>query len=201
MSDLYTLRLHGHGLSAGPVLKARDAATLDGAEALIRSAEAEASRIRAEARQVYEAEKQRGLAEGQAQAARDAAARLAGDSRALDQALARMEGEIARLIISALREIISDFDRPELARGTARTALATMRSEKRVRLHAAPDMIEDLRKALPAIKEDYPEVELIDLISDAKLSTPDLRIESGLGVVTFALDDTLTTLRALLTGG
>ena len=47
--------------------------------------------------------------------------------------------------------------------------------------------------------EEFPAMELVDVIEDVSLTSPSLRLESDLGVVQFVLDDTLADLKALLT--
>lgn len=197
-------RLAGLGLGAAApdgILPAAALAEMDAAGLLLERAQAEASAQAEAARAAYEAEKARGLAEGRAEARREAAARLIAEHGALDRALAELEGELAELVLATVRRLIQRFDGAELATELTRSALATMRSEKRAQLHVPPEVQDIVRAALPELLADYPEIELIDVIADAGLAPPSLRLESALGVVDFVLDDTLDGLRRLLRGG
>lgn len=199
---IYRLTGMGLGLAAPDGVLPRAAlAQMDAAGLLMDRARAEAESLGQAARDAYEAEKARGLAEGRAEARREAAARLMSEQAALDTALGALESELADLVLSTVRNLIQRYDRSELAIELTRSALATMRSENRVQLHVPPAVQDPLRAALPALMADYPEIELIDVIADPALASPNLRMESALGVVDFVLDDTLDGLKRLLRGG
>lgn len=200
--SIYRLSALGLGAAAPDgILPAAALADIDAAVLILERAQAEAAALAEAARTAYEAERARGLAEGRAEARREAAARLIGEQAALDQALAALEGELADLVLATVRRLIQRFDGAELATELTRSALATMRSEKRAQLHVPPEVQDAVRAALPDLLADYPEIELIDVIADPGLAPPSLRLESALGVVDFVLDDTLDGLRRLLRGG
>jgi type III secretion protein L len=202
MSDVIRLRHFGLDVAAPDgVIKAQTVDKIDGAEALVKAAEAEAQRIRQEAEAVYAAEKARGLQDGLAEAARDSAQRLIEDTRLLDSRLARIEADLADLVTDAVREIIKRFEAPALVEEVTRTALDEVRSEHRVQLHVARESEETLRDAMQNILADYPEIEVLDIVVDPDITPPNLRLESGLGIVTFSLEDTLEGLRTLLVVG
>lgn len=199
---IYRLTGMGLGLAAPDGVLPRAAlAQMDAAGLLMDRARAEAESLGQAARDAYEAEKARGLAEGRAEARLEAAARLVSEQAALDTALGALESELADLVLATVRNLIQRYDRAELAIELTRSALATMRSENRVQLHVPPAVQDALRAALPALMADYPEIELIDVIADPALASPNLRMESALGVVDFVLDDTLDGLKRLLRGG
>lgn len=183
------------------VIRARDADTMAEAGLILTRARAEAERIGIEAAEAYQAEQRRGHAEGLAEAARQAAAQRLQDQARLDDALDGLESELADLVLGAVRQILRSFDNETLAREVVRSALAAMRSEKRAQLHVAPGAYAEVKSALSEVMADYPEIELVDVITDPDLVAPNLRLESSLGVVDFALDNTLADLRRLLAGG
>ncbi|WP_226550558.1 type III secretion system stator protein SctL [Celeribacter naphthalenivorans] len=199
MSDVY--RLNSLGLSiAAPdgILRAETLSEIAGAEALIRTAEAEAAAIRKAAEEVYESEKARGFAEGMAEAERQAAGRMVSEQQAIDRQLATMERDLGHLVHDCVTRVIEQFSDHELTLDLARSALATMRNQRRGQLFVSPDMVDELRAALAGVLDEFPEIELIDVISDPALESPNLRLETDLGVVSFVLDDTLAQLRSLL---
>jgi type III secretion protein L len=112
-----------------------------------------------------------------------------------------MEQDLADLVLATVRRLIQRFDGAELAIDLTRSALATMRSEKRAQLHVPPEVYDPVRAALPELLADYPEIELIEVVAAPGLAPPSLRLESALGVVDFVPDETLDGLRRLLKGG
>ena len=200
MSAPLILRGLGPADIAGGILIRAEAEKAATATQLLAEAKAEAARIRAAAEDVYESERARGLAEGRAEAAREAAARLVAEGVTLDAALAGTEAQLAALVSGAVRRLIGDLGEDESVRRTVRTALEAIRAEKQARLHVAPAAVPAARKAVSAARAELPAVEFIDVVEDPALSGSDLRLESDLGIVQFVLDDTLSDLTALLTG-
>ncbi|MFP7674936.1 type III secretion system stator protein SctL [Marivita sp. S0852] len=198
------LSLAGLNLRAtarGGILRAAQIAEAESALTLIEEAEARAATIVADAENVREAARRDGHAEGLAQAAREAAQRLAEEEVALDAALARIEGQLADLVSASVRRIIGTLEDGDLVARTVRTALSTLRTERRVRLYVPHGAADEVRAAVEVAHADLPGLEMIDVIEDAALVPPQLRLESDMGVVRFDLDDTQAELGALLYPG
>lgn len=202
MSAFYRLSSLGLGVaSADGIIKRPDAEAMSSADLVLAESQRAAETTRSEAQAVYESEKQRGYADGLAEAARENAARLLQENLQLDTHLAQLEVDLARLVTRATQQIISRFDDAQLAREVTRTALQTMRTEKRIRLHVAPEAEQSLKIDLAAMRIDYPEIELIDLVVESRLTAPNLEIESEMGVIKFTLEEGLAQLGAILRGG
>lgn len=199
MADFYRLQRFGHGIAAsGGVIKAKAMAELGQAGDILAEAERQAAELRAEAQKVYESEKLRGHAEGRAEADAERALRMIEDSARVDARLADLESELGGLVFACVRQIIQGFEDEAMAEEVARSALASMRSERRGQLHVSTAALKHTRAALPTLLKDFPEIELIDVIEDPDLAAPNVRLESAMGVVTFVLDDALAALRQLL---
>lgn len=199
MAEFYRLKTFGHGLSApSGVVKAAALAELGQAGDILAEAERKAADLIAEAQVVYESEKQRGLAEGRAAAEAERAVRMIEDVARLDARLADLESELGGVVFACVRQIIAGFEDEALAEQVARSALASMRSERRGQLYVSTKALRHTQEALPKVLEGFPEIELIDVIEDPELKAPDVRLESAMGVVTFVLDDTLSALQRLL---
>lgn len=199
MSEVYRLKTIGLSLAAADgVLRAETLTEIAGADALLEAAEAEAEAIRRAAQEVYEAEKARGFSEGIAEAERQAAGRMLTEQHRIDRQLGAMERDLGRLVHDCVTRVIERFSDEQLTLELARSALATMRNQRRGQLFVAPDRQEELRAALSGLLTEFPEIELIDVIADPALAAPDLRLETDLGVVSFVLQDTLDQLRNLL---
>lgn len=204
MSDTPFYPLGALGLGVAPtdgVLRRADAGAMAEAGQIITRAREEAARIAQEAATAFEAEKQRGFDEGMAEAARQAAASRIEDHAHLNDALDALESDVAELVLGSVKQVLRSFDDETLSREVVRSALAAMRSEKRAQLHVAPSAYHTVKAAMADLLTDYPEIELVDVITDPDLTPPNLRLESSLGVVDFSLDNALDDLRRLLGGG
>lgn len=201
MTDVFTLRPLGlaHDAPDG-ILPAEIADALTDAALILAKAREQAAAIISDAEVARDEERRRGHAEGLAEAQAQSAAWLHGARIDLERRLDLMQTELADVVLQSVRRIVHSFDDHQIALETVRSALASLRSEKRLQLFVAPTVEPTIREALPAFKADYPEIELIDVIADPALSAPDVRLESELGVVTSILDDTLAQLGRLLRG-
>lgn len=199
MTGFYRLKTFGHGVDAPQgVIRAADMARLGQAGDILAEAERQAADLRAEAERVYESEKLRGHAEGRAEADAERAVRMIEDAARIDARLADLESELGGVVFACVRQIIQGFEDEALAEQVARSALASMRSEQRGQLHVSTAALKHTRAALAGLLQDFPEIELIDVIEDPDLTAPNVRLESAMGVVTFVLDDALAALRRLL---
>lgn len=201
-SPFFRLQSLGYAAAAPHgVLKAADMEELAAANCLIEDAAVEADALRVEAQRIYEAEMARGYAEGRQEIESERAALLLQDQQRVDSRLADLERDMGRLVYDCVRQIIEGFNDDALALEVARSALASMRSERRGQLYVATSVFTVTRDRMAEIIKDFPEIETIDVIEDPELDAPNVRLESKLGVVTFVLDDTLETLKRLLEHG
>lgn len=183
------------------VLRRVDSGAMAEAGQIIERARSEAEGIGQEAVDAFEAEKRRGFEEGLAEAARKAAAKQIDDQNHLNNALNALEAGIVDLVLGCVKQVLHSFDDEVLAREVVRSALASMRSEKRAQLFVAPSAFPLVKAAIQELLTDYPEIDLVDIIIGPELTAPNLRVESSLGVVAFTLDNMLEDLRRLLVGG
>ncbi len=201
MSEVFSLRALGLGpADEDGVIPAGIAEAMSGADMILSRARAEAADILATAQAAHAAEMRRGHAEGLAASQHEAAVWLLSARADLEARLDRIQTELADVVMASVKRIVHSFDDRTLALETVRSALAALRSEKRVQLYVAAGAVAEVRAELPRFMADYPEIELIDVIADPALTSPDVRLESELGVVTLLLDDTLAGLGQLLRG-
>ena len=184
MVGYYRLKETGFRLSAGAHILAKESvAPLDGATAILDQADAAAERIVRQARDAFEAERRRGYEEGAARARMEAVERLVGESTLLDRKLAELEGELAQIVVQAVSRLVESFDDHEKAQSLVRTALRKMRREKRVELRVSPSQYGQMRAAISGIIEEFPEIDLVDVVEDATLSGPQVIVETAIGRV------------------
>ena len=170
--------------SDSPRVAAGDAAVLAKAEDIVAAAEAEAARIREEAKRAYEAERTRGYADGIA----DGKAEILSQKLDLiDESVAYMESvesKIVEIVMKAVRKCISEVDDAELVRQIVHKALqAVIRTQKEIAIRVAPDHVQDLKARVDAIKEEFPTVDFIDVQPDARLSGAACVVETVSGIV------------------
>lgn len=199
MGSIYRLKQLDLALPAGShILPQGEAAGLHEAAGILETAEAEASRIRGEAKAVYEAERARGYAEGIGKAELDTAARLIAETELLGRRLSDVESKLAELVIGCVRRIMEGFSDDEKARSFVRSALKRMRQESRVELRVPPAKVKEARASAANLVDEFPEIDLIDVVEDNSLEPRKLILESPLGRIAIDLDGGLEHLRHLL---
>ena len=175
--------------SDSPLVSAEDAATLARAGDIVFAAEAEAAKIREEAKQAYEAERKRGYADGIA----DGKAEILSQKLDLiDESVAYMEsveGKIVEIVMKAVRKCISEMDDAELVRQIVRKALqAVVRTQKEIVIRVAPDYVKDVKDRVEAIKAEFPTVDFVDVQPDVRLSGAACVVETVSGIVEASVD-------------
>ncbi|MBC8130271.1 MAG: type III secretion system stator protein SctL [Rhizobiaceae bacterium] len=199
MVGYYRLRELGFRLSAGAHVLPKSAfAPIEAATDILVEADAMAAETLAQSRGAYEEERRRGYEEGLAAARLDAAERLLRENDALDRSLAALEGGIVDIVIESVRRLVAEFDDRAKAETLVRRALKQMRREKRAELRVAPSQFDEMRGAIDGIIEDFPEVDLVDVVEDAALEAPQIILETSIGRVEGDLGASLQALEAAI---
>jgi len=184
MGNYYRLKELGFALESGARhVAAESFAPIDSARELLESAEAKAAQIVSDAAAVYESEKRRGYDEGREAARLEAIERLLQEQIVLDNGLCKMQTELAAIVVSCVRKLVDGFDDGARADAVLRGALKKMREEKRVELHVSPALYSRFRGAVAKINEEFPQIELIDVVEDARLEGSHIVVESAIGRV------------------
>ncbi len=180
------------------VIKARDAKMLGDADALLNDAQRTANEIIENAKVHFETERARGFKEGCAAAELDAVDRLVSEHRQLDRKLGEVEADLAQLVSTCVRKILSSFSDTELAEDVVRNALTEMRRENKVQIRLPQALMAAFQSRVTGLVEAYPEIELIDLIEDASLTPPNVIVESFIGRIECDLGKRLEALDAVI---
>lgn len=184
MVGVYRLNKTGFSVAGGThVVPAAAFAAIETAEQLVAAAEAEAARIRGEAVAVFEAEKRRGYAEGLKEVQLEAVGRLIEETAELDRGLAGVEGDLTRLVVAAVKTLMSDFDDVTRAESVVKASLAHMRREKRAELLVPPALVEPMRARMAAILAEFPDIELVEVLADTTLTGAQIVLQSPIGRV------------------
>ena len=181
--------------SSGRLVKASDVAAVTSADEIIAAAEAEALRLRQEAVAAYEAEKSRGFEEGlQAGLKKIAEDKLdfAYESAAYMESV---EEKLADIVIKALKKCVSQVGDKTLVVEIVRKAMkAVVRNQRQITLKVAPDMVDTVKSRLGEILSDYPALERVDVVEDARLKGSAAIIETEAGVADASVDTQLAAI-------
>lgn len=184
MVGYYRLKTLGYRLQAGPqILSKEEFAPIGEASALLIDAEERAKAIVDEAKTAYQQECDRGYQDGLAQAKLDAAARLLQESGALDTKLREVERDLTNVVVSSVRKLIDTFDDVSRAEAVVRGGLRQMRREKKAELRVSPEQLAHFQASISSIIQEFPEVELVDVVEDGSLVAPQVVLETSIGRV------------------
>ncbi len=181
------------------LVKASDVATVKTSEEIISAAEAEAARIREEAKAAFAEEKKRGYEEGlQAGKMEIAMQKL----ELVDQSVAFMEsveGKMADVVMKALRSCVVEIGDKEMVINIVRKTLAAViRTQRQVTLKVAPEMAAVVRERIQAIIADYPTVTSVDVVEDSRLKGPACLLETEAGVADASVETQLAAIERSL---
>ena len=177
------------------VVKATDVATVRSAEEIIAAAEAEATRIREEAKTAFEAEKKRGYDNG-LQEGKMEIAMMKLDQ--VDQSVAFMEGveqKMADIVMKALKSIVVEIgDKEMVVQIVRKTMNAVIRTQRNVVLKVAPEMAETVQARVSELRLSYPTVETFDVVEDPRLKGAACILETEAGVADASVETQLAAI-------
>ena len=184
MVGYYRIRELGFRLASGAhIIPKAVFEPVEGACAIVDAARQLSDTIVEDAKRTFEEMKQRGYEEGMAQARLEAVERLVEEQRALDTRIAALEGDVSELVIAAVRSLVDSFDDNAKAEILVRASVRQMRREKKAELRVSPEQYPYLREAIGTIIADFPEVELVDVVADDTLVSPQIIVETAIGRV------------------
>ncbi len=173
-------------------------AYLEGKEIVARAHE-EARRIVDEARQVYEAEKERGYREGVEKGKAAMSQRMLETVGKTVDYFGSVEEKLCSIVIEAVRKVIGEIDEAELVQRVVRNALALARNQKEVILRVSPSQADLVKAKINEIIAAYPGISFVDVVADARLKEGGCILESEIGIVDASLDVQIEAIRRSLT--
>lgn len=199
MGTFVRLKKEGFAFSPGKkVIKADEYQAYTQVHELIEAARAEADRIVAEARAVYESEKKRGYDDGLEEGKFNLSLQMMDTIEATVNYFANVENEITDTVLLAVKKILGEFDDHDLILRIVRSVLAVARNQKQVTLRVAPQQLETVRENLTTIMADFPSINFIDVVADGRLQEGGCLLESEIGVVDASLEIQLNAIRTAL---
>ena len=181
------------------LVKATEVATVKSAAEIVAVAEAEAARIREEAKIAFEEEKKRGFEKG----LQDGKLEIAMQKlEQVDQAVAFMEsveGKMADIVMKALKSCVVEIgDREMVVNIVRKTMSAVIRTQRHVTLKVAPEMVSVVKERVSALRLDYPTVETFDVVEDPRLKGPACILETEAGVADASVETQLAAIERSL---
>ena len=181
------------------LVKATEMATVRSAEEIIAAAEADAARIREEAKAAFEEEKKRGYDKGLADGKMEIAMQKLD---LLDSSVAFMEGgeqKMADVVMKALKSFVVEVgDREMVVNIVRKTLNAVIRTQRHVTLKVAPEMVGVVKERVASFRQDYPTVETFDVIEDSRLKGSACILETEAGVADASVETQLAAIEKSL---
>ena len=181
------------------LVKATDVATVRTAAEIVADAEAEAARIREEAKAAFETEKQRGYEKGLADAKLEMATKKL---ELVDSSVAFMESverKMADVVLKALKTFVVEVgDEAMVLQIVRKTMNAVIRTQRQVTLKVAPEMKAAVTARLAELKAEYPTVETFDVVEDPRLKGPACILETEAGVADASVSTQLSAIEKSL---
>ena len=177
------------------LVKASEVATVQSAAEIVAAAEAEAARIREEAKTAFEEEKKRGFEKG----LQDGKLEIAMQKlEQVDQSVAFMEsveGKMADIVMKALKSCVVEIgDREMVVNIVRKTMNAVIRTQRHVTLKVAPEMVAAVKERVDALRLDYPTVETFDVVEDPRLKGASCVLETEAGVADASVETQLAAI-------
>ena len=181
------------------LVKAADMATAQTATEIIAAAEAEAARIREEAKVAFEEEKKKGYEKGLA----DGKLEISMQKLDLvDSSVAFMESvedKMADVVLKALKSCVVEIGDKEMVMQIVRKTMnAVIRTQRQVTLKVAPELVETVRARVAEFRTAYPTVETFDVVEDPRLKGPACILETEAGVADASVETQLAAIEKSL---
>ena len=181
------------------LVKASEVAAAKSASEIVAAAEAEAARIREDAKTEFEAERKRGYEKG----LQDGKLEIAMQKlEQVDQSVAFMEsveGKMADVVMKALKSCVEEIgDREMVVNIVRKTMKAVIRTQRHVALKVAPEMVAIVKDRVSALRQDYPTVESFDVVEDPRLKGSACILETEAGVADASVETQLAAIERSL---
>ncbi len=188
------------------LVKATDVATARTAAEIVAAAEAEAARIREDAKAAFEAERKRGYEKGLS----DGKMEISTEKLSLvNQSVAFMESveqKMADVVMKALKSFVTEVgDKKMVVDIVRKTMSAVIRTQRQVTLKVSPEVIDAVKARVADLRADYPTVDTMDVVEDSRLKGTACILETEAGVADASVETQLAaiekSLQRHITGG
>src|SRR5690606_38209027 len=147
------------------------------------------------AQAAFDAERERGYAEGREAALLDQAEKMIETVGRTVDYFANVESEMVELVMQSVRRVVDGFDSRETVMAAVRNALAVVRNQKHMTFRLHPDEVDVVKARVNELLAAYPGVGYLDIMADARLVRGACILESEIGMVEASLDGQIEALR------
>ena len=177
------------------LVKASEVATVRTADEIIAAAEADAARIREEAKVAFEEEKKRGYEKGLADGKMEIAMQKLDLVDSSVKFMESIEGKMADIVMKALKSCVVEIGDSEMVVQIVRkTMKAVIRTQRQVTVKVAPEMVASVKARVDALRAEYPTIETLDVVEDSRLKGPACILETEAGVADASVDTQLAAI-------
>ena len=177
------------------LVKASEVATIRTADEIIAAAEAEATRIREEAKVAFEEEKKRGYDKGLAEGKMEIAMQKLDLVDSSVKFMESVEGKMADIVMKALKSCVMEIgDSEMIVQIVRKTMRAVIRTQRQVTVKVAPEMTAAVKARVDALRAEYPTIETLDVVEDPRLKGPACILETEAGVADASVDTQLAAI-------
>jgi type III secretion protein L len=177
------------------LVKASEVATVRTADEIIAAAEADAARIREEAKVAFEEEKKRGYEKGLADGKMEIAMQKLDLVDSSVKFMESVEGKMADIVMKALKSCVVEIGDSEMVVQIVRkTMKAVIRTQRQVTVKVAPEMVDSVKARVDALRAEYPTIETLDVVEDPRLKGPACILETEAGVADASVDTQLAAI-------
>ena len=181
------------------LVKASEVATVRTADEIIAAAEAEAARIREEAKAAFAEEKKRGYEKGLADGKMEIAMQKLDLVDSSVKFMESVEGKMADIVMKALKSCVVEIGDSEMVVQIVRkTMKAVIRTQRQVTVKVAPEMVDSVKTRVDALRAEYPTIETLDVVEDPRLKGPACILETEAGVADASVDTQLAAIERSL---
>ena len=181
------------------VVKATDVATVRSAAEIVAAAEAEAARIREEAKAAFESERQRGYEKGISDGKMEIAMQKLDQVDSSVAFMEGVEGKMADVVMKALKSFVVEVGDKEMVMQTVRKTMdAVIRTQRKVTLKVPSELVETVRARVSELLATFPTIKSFDVVEDPHLKGPACVLETEAGVADASVETQLAAIEKSL---
>ena len=181
------------------VVKATDVATVRSAAEIVAAAEAEAARIREEAKAAFESERQRGYEKGISDGKMEIAMQKLDQVDSSVAFMEGVEGKMADVVMKALKSFVVEVGDKEMVMQIVRkTMAAVIRTQRKVTLKVPSELVETVRARVSELLATFPTIKSFDVVEDPHLKGAACVLETEAGVADASVETQLAAIEKSL---
>jgi type III secretion protein L len=185
--------------ATGPVVKRADFEAMVDAQEIVAAARRHAAALKAQTQEQVEAARAAGYAAGIEQGRADFAASVVTTVAEMESAFSRLELRIVNTVMGGLQQVLGRLEQRTVMEQLVRRVLNEARDRKQLKLRVSSAQYDDVNQWLGAVIRDFPDIDFIDVVKDARAGVGTCVLESEFGAVDASLDVQLAAVRRGLT--